>query len=146
MVRRRPMLGRQIGTKSSKIIYVSTKASFMSVVRRASKQLEGGGGEDGSSTQGLPLSARIAALAVQPQPSAEGERAGHEAVMIGAGRAIEKTLRIAVWFNRRNDCKVSLRTRTVAVIDDIVLEDSDEAEDNSRVRMVSSLEVTVRMR
>lgn len=153
----------------------------MAVVKRVRKALDNNGGAQPRTTRGLPLTARVAAL------SAGGRGAGRsgnnsdegggadgsvgEVVVLGTGRAIEKTLNVAAWFQRQNDCLVSLRTRSVAAVDDVVLggaktaagdgewdadadpEDADmeqerggEVEDHSRVRMVSCLEVAVRLR
>jgi len=61
---------------------------------------------------------------------------------MGTGRAIEKTLHVAAWFDKQRDCRVSLRTRTVGTVDDLVLPD-EEGTEESRVRMVSCLEVGV---
>lgn len=156
----------------------------MAVIKRVRKALEGGGGAQSRSTRGLPLTARVAALSTSGRVATgrnninndNGQAGSHEGsdgevVVLGTGRAIEKTLNVAAWFQRQNDCHVSLRTRTVAAVDDIVLghakdadadwdadadadpnetygdqERDDEAEDHSRVRMVSCLEVAVRLR
>lgn len=156
-------------------IYVSAKAPFMSVVKKVRKALEGGNGQP-RSTRGLPLTARVAALSTGGQssgPAGDGgqnenaEPGGKEVVMLGTGRAIEKTLNVAAWFQKQQDCRVSLRTRSVAAVDDVVLgsdatnpeadpddadgemEDDDAAndvEDHTRVRMVSCLEVAVWLR
>ncbi len=150
---RRPIPRRATNGRGSKTIYVSTNASFQSVVRRVRKCLEAGpnGAKNhNSSTKGLPLAARIAALQVQgsaaQREAADGERAEHEVLFIGTGRAIEKTLNIAVWFSKQRDYRVSVRTRTVAVVDDVVLDDDDDGEADSRVRRMSALEVGVRLR
>jgi ribonuclease P/MRP protein subunit POP7 len=154
----------------------------MAVVKRVRKALESGGGAQPRSTRGLPLTARVAALSTSggaatgrnknnndSGPDGSSESSEGEVVVLGTGRAIEKTLNVAAWFQKQNDCRVSLRTRSVAAVDDVVLgnaknadgdwdadvdpddadaeqEGDDEAEDHSRVRMVSCLEVAVRLR
>jgi len=167
-------------------VYVGSKTPFMAVVKRVRKALESGGGAQPRSTRGLPLTARVAALSTggraaggrnntnnnDARPDNGGsEGSDGEVIVLGTGRAIEKTLNVAAWFQRQSDCRVSLRTRSVAAVDDIVLgggknadgdwdadadpEDADEeqegddeaeAGDHSRVRMVSCLEVAVRLR
>lgn len=172
-------------------VYVSAKTPFMAVVKRVRKALENSGGGHPRSTRGLPLTARVAALSTGGRTSSgrqsdesevsddgsSNKAADDEVVILGSGRAIEKTLNVAAWFQRQTDCRVSLRTRSVAAIDDIVLgraqemhdkgeaaegddadaeveaddadgeqEDDDDAEDHARVRMVSCLEVAVRLR
>ena len=116
----------------------------MSVVQRVRKQLDAGTSPATGTTRGLPLAARIASLRVQNPAGPPGK----EVLIMGTGRAIEKTLNIAAWFNRRREYKVALRTRTVGVIDDLIVEEDGDQEDvgDSRVRMVSCLEVGVRLR
>ena len=166
-------------------VYVGTKTPFMAIVKRVRKALESGGGAQPRSTKGLPLTARVAALSTGSRATAGrsnnnnsdgrgdgvSEGSDGEVVVLGTGRAIEKTLNVAAWFQRQSDCRVSLRTRSVTAVDDIVLgggknadgdwdadgdpddadaeqegDDEAEAEDHSRVRMVSCLEVAVRLR
>lgn len=165
-------------------VYVGSKTPFMAVVKRVRKALESGGGAQPRSTRGLPLTARVAALSTSGRAAAgrntstsgDGQGGGDEGseaevIVLGIGRAIEKTMNVAAWFQRQNDCRVSLRTRSVAAVDDVVLggakhadgdwdadadadpddadaeqEGDDEAEDHSRIRMVSCLEVAVRLR
>lgn len=142
----------------------------MAVVKKVRKALEGGNGQP-RSTRGLPLTAQVAALNTGAGGSGrqEGNANGKkEVVILGTGRAIEKTLNVAAWFQRQPDCKVNLRTRSVAAVDDVVLGTGDEenkeldldeadgemdmeggvadAEDYARVRMISCLEVAVWLR
>lgn len=139
------------------------------VVKRVRKTLDYG---PLKSTRGLPLTARIAALCTSQQQYKQNGRkgggveqngeggGGKEVIVLGMGRAIEKTLGIAAYFNREKDCRVSLRTRSVAVIDDVLVggdaedgnceggdegDDDEVIDDHARVRMVSCLEVAVRL-
>lgn len=163
-------------------VYVGSKTPFMAVVKRVRKALDSSGGAQPKSTRGLPLTARVAALSTGGRATSgrgnndsdsgqDGSNEGGEGevIVLGTGKAIEKTLNVAAWFQRQNDCRVSLRTRSVAAVDDVVVgtaknadgdwdadadpddadaepEGDDEAEDHSRVRMVSCLEVAVRLR
>lgn len=155
--------------KAPTCIYVSAKAPFMGIVKKVRKALEGGNGQP-RSTRGLPLTARIASLSTGGRStgpagaSQDGSPQSNdkEVIVLGTGRAIEKTLNVAAWFQKQQDCQVSLRTRSVATVDDVVLGsdevDPDEAdgemeddeaadvEDHARVRMVSCLEVAVWLR
>lgn len=130
----------------------------MSVVKRVRKALENGP----QKTKGLPLLARVAALntgrgsgAGAGDDDEEGVdggagKAGPEVLVLGTGRAIEKTLNVAAWFNRQKDCRVSLRTRTLGAVDDVIMGETEggeeDEEDQARVRMVSCLEVVIRLR
>ena len=65
--------------------------------------------------------------------------------VMATGRAVEKALRVAGWFEQEGDCAVAVRTGTVGTVDDVVVEDG-EGEDESRIRKMSCLEVQVRLR
>lgn len=112
-------------------------------------------GVRGQSTKGLPLTARVAALSAGGSTTkARGDggsaaEGGDEILVRGAGRAIAKMLHVAAFFTRERDCKVSLRTLTEGAVDDVVVDNAEEeggfAAEESRVRMVSVLEVGVRL-
>ncbi|KAB5562733.1 Rpp20 subunit of nuclear RNase MRP and P-domain-containing protein [Coniochaeta sp. 2T2.1] len=158
-------------------VYVSAKTPFMAVVKRVRKALENGGGGAPKSSKGLPLTARVAALSTggsRNRITAGQDGTGNsspdgEVIVLGTGKAIEKTLNVAAWFQKQSDCRVSLRTRSVAAVDDVVVgggvksadgdwdadadpddadaePEGDEVEDSTRTRMVSCLEVAVRLR
>jgi ribonuclease P/MRP protein subunit POP7 len=112
----------------------------MAVVKRVRKQLDKGLTR-GPSTSGMTLSQRIDAL----KRDDNGEGFAAEAVVLGTGKAIQKCLSVASWFSHQKDCDVSVRTRTVGTVDDIIV-DGDELDDESRVRRVSAMEVSVRLR
>ena len=133
----------------------------MSVVKRVRKALENGP----QKTKGLPLLARVAALNTGRGSAGGGGgddddeeggvdsgagKAGAEVLVLGTGRAIEKTLNVAAWFNRQKDCRVTLRTRTLGAVDDVIMGETEGGEegeeDQARVRMVSCLEVVIRLR
>jgi ribonuclease P/MRP protein subunit POP7 len=84
------------------------------------------------------------------QAAGQDQDAGEVAVVLATGRAIEKALGLATWFERRGDCQVGLRTRSVAAVDDVIMPETsdmdDENDDQTRIRMVSCLEVGVRLR
>ncbi|TPX11047.1 uncharacterized protein E0L32_007908 [Thyridium curvatum] len=155
-------------------IYVSSRTPFMSVVRRVQRQLDRSSPPTTTATttatttrRNRTLPQRIQALRSAPQQQQQSgagggayDGFGEDVVITGTGKAIEKTLNVAAWFFRQPDCRVNLRTRTVAAVDDYVLggDEEEEGEDEraadgqprgepesgSRVRMVSCLDVAVR--
>ena len=120
----------------------------MALVKRTRAALENGP----QTTKGLPLTARVAALGVGVGGGGKDEQrtnlisdALDDVVLIGTGRAIQKALEVGAFFLRNKELIVLFRTRTVAAIDDIVMEDEDaEEEDQVRVRHVSCIEVGIR--
>lgn len=74
----------------------------------------------------------------------DGER-GEEVVMKGTGKAIEKVLQLALYWQGEKDVRVQVRTGSVGAVDDVVGKESGEMEDGSRVRRVSCLDVGVRL-
>lgn len=129
----------------------------MGLVSKVRKALDNGplGLHANSSTKGLPLVARIAALQTPTTAStdAAGEQQPFEVLVRGTGRAMAKTLELAAWFQRQPDCRISLRTMTLEAVDDVVVDDDGAeeeggfaAEQESRVRGVSCLEVGVSLR
>ncbi|OBR08282.1 hypothetical protein CH63R_07047 [Colletotrichum higginsianum IMI 349063] len=131
-------------SSNSRYICVGAKCSFMSVVSRVRAQLDRSLKHTAPSTRGLNLNQRIDLL------HRDGGTKGRdgEAVVLGAGRAVERVLAVAAWFEEQSDCVVEVRTKTVRVVDDVVLEGEEEGgfEDESRVRKVSGLEAIVRLR
>lgn len=133
------------------IIYVGTKSPFMAIVNKVRHALDHSPAS--RSTKGLPLAARMAALNSSSTKGTEGEGEGDEILVRGTGRAIATTLRVAAWFGRQNDCRISVRTMSIEAVDDVVNdEDGAEeeggfaAEEGTRARWVSCLEIGVSMR
>ncbi|WYZ39555.1 hypothetical protein EsH8_III_001469 [Colletotrichum jinshuiense] len=143
-IQKRALPRRQQPVSSkSQLIYVSSSTPFMSAVSRVRKQLDKSLKGNVPSTRGMSLNQRVDLLHRD-----EGTKGGNgEAVVLGTGKAIEKVLSVAAWFTEQSDCEVEVRTRTIGTVDDVVLEgDDDGFGDESRVRKVSCLEVTVRLR
>jgi ribonuclease P/MRP protein subunit POP7 len=104
-----------------------------------------GGGGGGRTAGDLVLAAARAA--------ADGARGRDEAVVVrGAGRAIDKVLRLAAWFDGRaaeEAVAVRLATGSAAAVDDIVPPPAGvgaAALPESRVRQVSVLEARISRR
>ena len=134
----RPQLPR---SSKSRVIYVSTGTPFMSAVKRVRKQLDQGLRNSSAAPKNASLQSRVDAL----RREQGGGGGGVVVTVLGAGRAVGKTLQVAGWFEQQGDCEVEVRTRTAGTVDDVV-DEEDEAEDESRVRRMSCLEVVVRLK
>ncbi|KAK2771926.1 hypothetical protein CKAH01_14137 [Colletotrichum kahawae] len=128
-------------SSKSRLIYVSSSTPLMAVVSRVRKQLDRALKGNVPSTKGMSLPQRVDLLHRDGGTKAEGE-----AVVLGTGKAVEKVLSVAAWFEEQGDCVVEIRTRTVGTVDDVVVEDDDGFGGEGRVRRVSCLEVTVKLR
>ncbi|PHH61348.1 hypothetical protein CDD82_2152 [Ophiocordyceps australis] len=137
-VQKRPLLRRQAPASAlTPLIYISSSTPFMSAARRISKLLARSQ-HSGAASKRASLQERIEALHKTPS-----ERSGTMTVTaVGAGRAVEKMVALAAWFEQRGEYLVELRTRTTAAVDDVV-DDKGEEEDSARVRMVSALELGI---
>lgn len=115
----------------------------MSVVKRVRKQLDRSLQDRAPSTKKLSLAQRVNLL--NRDTSTVGE-SNCEVLVLGTGKAIEKTLSVASWFEQQPDCQVQVRTRTVATVDDVVMEGDEFGGDDSRVRKVSCLEAAITLK
>lgn len=115
----------------------------MSAVKRVRKQLDQGLRKSSAAPKNASLQSRVDAL---ERGLASDSGAPQVAVtVVGAGRAVDKTLQVAGWFQQQGDCEVEVRTSTVGTVDDVV-DEEEEAEDESRVRRMSCLEVVVKLK
>lgn len=146
-IQKRPLTRRQLPASSkTPVIYVSSKSPFMSVVKRTRKFLDKALRNNSSASKNLSLHARVEAL--KRDSSSETAR-GAVVTVMGTGKAIEKTLSVASWFEQQGDCVVKIRTRTIGTVDDVVAEDADDAfgDDNqSRLRKLNCLEVAISLK
>ncbi|CAH0022859.1 unnamed protein product [Clonostachys rhizophaga] len=143
-VQKRPLNRRQPPASSnSRIIYVSPSTPFMSAVKRVQKQLNAGLRTQTAAHKNASLGSRIRQL--ERASASSGEKGSATVTVMGTGRAIEKTLSLASWFEQAGDYEVEMRTKTIGTVDDIVAED-DDGEDESRVRKLSGLEVSIRLK
>ncbi|KAH7013631.1 Rpp20 subunit of nuclear RNase MRP and P-domain-containing protein [Ilyonectria destructans] len=142
-VEKRPLTRRQPPASSkSRIIYVSSRTPFVAVVKRVRKQLDASLQTVGAAPKSASVHSRIQAL---ERMGGEIQGDGGVVTVMGTGRAVERTLAVASWFEQEGDCLVEVRTRTVGTIDDVVVEDGD-VEDASRLRKMSCLEVTIKLK
>ncbi|KAI0003968.1 Rpp20 subunit of nuclear RNase MRP and P-domain-containing protein [Xylariaceae sp. FL0662B] len=160
-IRKRPMPTRLASTHSSHRIYINAKTPFRSVTTRVRKKLDKYLREASASNKtftnklaskkNASLDARIQAIQRQSEKGRAGgiglEDAG-EVVVLGTGRAIQKVTEVALFFQKQRDCVVQLRTGSVGAVDDVIAEDDEEwgGGGEQRVRMVSCLEASIRLR
>ncbi|PVH74664.1 hypothetical protein DL98DRAFT_499468, partial [Cadophora sp. DSE1049] len=153
-ISKRPLLHAPISsprTSSStpKIIYVSASSPFISVVKRVRTYLDA---IESRSAGKLSLEGGDGKLlkGIERGVTGEGKR-NEEVVMKGTGKAIEKVVRLAAWWQGQSDVRVTVRTGSVGAVDDIVIrEEGGEGDaegegmvEESRVRRVSCLEVGI---
>ncbi|KAI8632715.1 Rpp20 subunit of nuclear RNase MRP and P-domain-containing protein [Xylariaceae sp. FL1651] len=163
-VRRRPIpSGPVTSTHSARRIHVSAKTPFRSVTTRVHKQLDKYLRQSASSRgaftnklsreKNASLGERVRHIQEQSQNAATGglglglENSG-EVLVLGTGRAIQKVVEVALFFQKQPDCIVQLRTGSVAAVDDVIAKDEDglEGEVDERARMMSSLEASIKLR
>ncbi|RYO85562.1 hypothetical protein DL766_007543 [Monosporascus sp. MC13-8B] len=154
---------RAPSTHSAHRIYINTKSPFWSVTARVRKQLDKNLRQASYANKAFTnklagrknasLDERVRAIRRYQQggsASASGiglEDAG-EVLVLATGRAIEKAVNVASFFRKQGDCVVQLRTTSVGAVDDIIAEGDEEfpAGDETRKRMVSCLEVSIKLR
>ncbi|KAH7197946.1 Rpp20 subunit of nuclear RNase MRP and P-domain-containing protein [Fusarium flagelliforme] len=140
-VEKRPLTRRQPPASSkSRIIYVSSKTPFMAAVKRARKQLDASLKTTDAAPRGAPLHSRVENL----KKTAGGAVESAVVTVMGTGKAIEKTLAVAGWFEQEGDCEVEIKTGTVGTVDDVVAEGDEE--DETRLRKLGCLEVRIKLK
>ena len=124
----------------------------MATVKRVRKQLDRSLRGHAPPTKGKSLAQRVALLSRENGTQGDVENPC-EILVLGTGKAIEKTLSVASWFMAQGDCDVDVRTKTVGTVDDVVAgnegdgePEGDGFEEDSRARRVSCLEVAVRLK
>ena len=115
----------------------------MAAVKRVRKQLDQGLVRAAPAPKMASLQSRIHAL--QQRDDSAAAAGGATVTVMGTGRAVEKVLSVASWFEQQGDCNVEVRTKTVGTVDDVVDEEG-EGEDESRLRRLSCLEVAIRLK
>ena len=127
---------------------MSTRSPFMATITRIQKTLLHSRSEARPAPKNANLESRIAYLEKNVDEGQEQRRV----TVVGTGRAIEKVVGVAGWFDDKPQFGVEMRTKSIAAVDDVVpVQDEDDDDDNdegieeesSRVRRVSALEVTI---
>lgn len=152
-ISKRPLLHPAIaaprsGASNPKIVYVSPSTPFIATVKRVRKLLSH---VEDRATPNLSLSANPRAAlktlrdAVEKSHDSKDGR-GEEVTMKGTGKAIEKVLQLALYWQQQEDVRVQVRTGSVGAVDDIVEAEGGAETGASQVRRVSCVEVRVRLR
>ncbi|KAK6952487.1 hypothetical protein Daesc_007026 [Daldinia eschscholtzii] len=160
-IRRRPIPTRTPSTRASRRIYITPKTPFRSVTARVRKQLDKNLREASASNKAFTnrlasnknasLDERVRAIQRHSASKDGGiglEDAG-EVVVLGTGRAIQKVVEVAMFFQKQQDCIVRLKTGSVGAVDDVVVEGEEEewgGEGEERTRMMSSLEASIKLK
>ncbi|KAG9241600.1 Rpp20 subunit of nuclear RNase MRP and P-domain-containing protein, partial [Calycina marina] len=146
---KRPLLHAPIASPyttssiSPKTLYISPSTPFASTIKRVRTLLShiesrASGPISFSSKLGPQITAGI---------KARRDGSKEEVILKGTGRAIEKVLGIAVYWQGQADVVVRVRTGSVGAVDDVVENGNDEVETGeSRVRRTSCLEVGISLR
>ncbi|KAH8803059.1 Rpp20 subunit of nuclear RNase MRP and P-domain-containing protein [Xylogone sp. PMI_703] len=148
-IRKRPLLhppiaGLRAGSSTPKIVYVSASSPFISVVKRVRKYLSE---IDKRASQNVDLLRGPNKTTMGKMQAALEKRTVEEVIIKGTGKAIEKVLRLAMFFQGQADVTVKLRTGSVGAIDDVVNKDGDEdMVEESRIRRTSCLEVAINLK
>ncbi|KAI9776824.1 MAG: hypothetical protein M1835_005403 [Candelina submexicana] len=121
-IQKRPMLRPPIvspyaGKQAQKVVYISSKTPFVSAVKRTRKLLNQ---IDKRSMGKVNLlgKGKDRDKIVQTGRVEKGEP--EEVVLKATGKAIEKALGLALFFQGQEDCKVKIRTGSIMVVDDII--------------------------
>ncbi|KAK4888057.1 hypothetical protein LTR27_012995 [Elasticomyces elasticus] len=138
------------GASQPKVVYVSARTPFMSAVKRVEKLLQlsekravqsattvvkqqGRKRKRGQEDEVLGIAKQVEKAKAKKRRGGDGgdedEDAAGEAVLIkGTGRAIEKALEMASWFQQKPEYLVVLKTGSVGAIDDVEVEQDDPQE------------------
>ncbi|KAK5691838.1 hypothetical protein LTR97_011009 [Elasticomyces elasticus] len=161
------------GASQPKIVYVSARTPFMSAVKRVDKLLhlsekravqsattvvkqQGRKRKRGQEDEVLGIAKQVEKAKAKKRRGGdagdEDEDAAGEAVLIkGTGRAIEKALEMASWFQQKPEYLVVLKTGSVGAIDDVEVEEDNkegvegdlEELDDGNVGDVSMLDASI---
>ncbi|PMD32451.1 hypothetical protein L207DRAFT_518794 [Hyaloscypha variabilis F] len=152
-----PIAAPRTGASTEKVIYVSSSSPFISTVKRVRSYLSHiETRAAGPITLGKHASQQQVRAAIEEGierargrggdvGKGKGKGRGEEVLLKATGKAIERLLGVALYFQGQEGVKVELRTGSVGAVDDVV-ETGDGAETGeSQLRRVSCLEVGVRL-
>ena len=144
-VTKRPLIHPTIapprtGSRVQKVVYLRSSTPFISAVKRVRGYLKE---VDKRSMGTIDLSNSSLSDRELIASAGKGRDGPQEEVVVKAtGRAIERALNVALWFQKQDDCKVVIRTGEVGAVDDIEI----DGEESARVRKASVLEVGITLR
>lgn len=152
----RPAVPKDHPHSRIKPIFITRETSFMSIIKRVDKRLDKNAIQRAAANKrdAPSLQARIAALT-----NGSAEEQVDEVIVHGAGRAMQKALRVAAYFKEQKGkgYLVSMRTKTIGTVDGVVPVGGAGYDGNAmpvytgaekpkgRIRMVNALEVGVRL-
>lgn len=128
-IQKRPLLHPSIpspysGAAQQKVVYVSARTPFISAAKRVRKLLAL---IDKRASPHIDLlnskgrnSEKQKSRALDEVSSGGKGKAPEEVVLKATGKAISKALGLALFFQGQKDCRVTIRTGSVGVVDDIV--------------------------
>lgn len=160
-IQKRPLLHAPItdprrGASSPKIVYISASSSFIATVKRVQKLLSyvedraAGPLSIAGGDKKLLRDIEAGIKGKGKDGDTKSKAREEEVVMKATGKAIEKLLRLAIWWQGQDGVVVRIRTGSVGAVDDVVERgEGGEGEgivEESRVRRTSCLEVGVRLR
>lgn len=137
------------------MVYISFKTPFISTIKHVNKYLD----EVNKRSMGKIDLLGPGADREKIESLGRGREAMGEEVLVKAtGRAIEKALHVALFYQARPDCLVRLRTGCVGAVDDVVVDESPEGAGEmqagdggvdlpeTQIRRTSMLEVAISLR
>ena len=160
IAQKRPLLRPPIPSPSSdrnsqKVVYISNSTPFLSAVNRVQKLLHQIQKRQTQSALGRNKNSKTTKDAIRAAAEVEFNENETEAVVIkGTGRAIERTMSIALFFLDKSTYRVEVKTGSVLAVDDLIPASQEAGEENtnavdeedlpeSRIRYTSVLEAHV---
>lgn len=146
-----PIASHRTGSSTEKVIYLSASSPFIATIKRvrtylSAIEIRAAGPiplHSNHRTLRAAIEKGVDAARTSTGRNGKGGEGGEEVILKATGKAIEKLLRVALYFEKEEGVGVRLRTGSVGAIDDVL--DQEGAEEGSRVRRTSCLEVGVRL-
>ena len=126
-ISKRPLLHPAIPTPFAssafqKVVYVKYKTPFIPIIKRVRHLLSKAEDRDTQSliSRKTPLNAKRVEAAITGGQE-EKKRNREEIYVKATGRAIDRALQVALFFQQQSDCRVRISTGTADAIDDIIV-------------------------
>ncbi|KAI7351912.1 hypothetical protein KC354_g12229 [Hortaea werneckii] len=157
------------GASQQKVVYVGTRTPFLSAVKRVEKLLrlsdkrlvqsattlarqKGQNGrkrkrqDDDAADEIGDIARQVESVKAKRKGGGlttgddEVEGAGEEVLLKGTGKAIPKVMEMGCWFQQRQEYMITVRTGSVAAVDDIDVPEGASGDDNDKDRAESRTE------
>lgn len=157
------------GASQQKVVYVGTRTPFLSAVKRVEKLLrlsdkrlvqsattlarqKGQNGrkrkrqDDDAADEIGDIARQVESAKAKRKAGGltagddEVEGAGEEVLLKGTGKAIPKVMEMGCWFQQRQEYMVTVRTGSVAAVDDIDVPEGAAGDDNDKAHAESRTE------